>query len=1299
MKRFTTTFLLLILLFSFKTGFSQTCNGETLNNSEITGTAAFCSDTGITFCNSLADGSTNPATYAAPGPYYDCLTTQPYPSWFFIRIDNPGSLDLTIIQKNLYGYDIDVDFIIWGPYTDTQIDNIRGGDYSLLDQNSVKDCSFLPDATEYLHVNPVINDEYYVILVTNYQQEPGTIQMENSNSSNGATTDCSIISATLGLDRKVCEGTNITLDASNTNVTVVEYKWFLDTGAGFSEISGQNGATLLIDTNISGTYKVEIKDDTGNVGDDEVNITYFPNPIANTVDDILYCDPDNDGFYTFDLNQIVTPLVLNGQDPNQFEVVYYQNAADANSNVSGNALPNSYTNPTAFGTQQIFARIHNKAAPTACFEVVPFIIGVSSAPVPSQPTDYIVCDDMVSGSDTDGIYNNFTLSTKDSEVLGSLSSSQYTVSYHTTLVGAQTNATTDVIDKIAPYTNSNASLQTIYVRIENTLNADCSVVSDPNSANFKPFNLIVNSLPTVSTPVELKQCDTDSDLITSLNLTLAEQNLSANHSNETFTYYPTQNDAINNTNSITNTTNYQAANGDIIWVRIQNNQQCYRISSIDIVVGYASNVNYNHQFYECDDYLDIDGNDNGDSNSNTDGVTNFDLSAVIPEVKLLFPVNVRPDLNVLVFESDADRNILKDPIANLSSYRNKNLPALTPQSLYIKIINSLNNECVGLGEFTILTGIPEANFVDPIILCDDKESGSSADGENININLTSTINGIIGSQTPNNVTVTFHTNFNDALTGSNVISNDTSYRNTAPSDFVEGSLSVQTIYVRVKDNTTNCVNPNTVFDIIINPVPELTTNIPAIELCDSGSLDNDTRNGLEQNIDLSQRAQEILNGRDASIYEVNFHKLESDSYTATNPVAYTYHMDPTTTTITNSVGEDILWVSVLNRNTGCVTGGEKLPIIAYPEPNIPNTIQDYIACDTDNNNKGSDTDGILENINLSSKISEILVNYQATDFSNFQVSFHNNSSDASTGNAPINPTLYTNINNPETIFVRVVDKASGCYNASLSFNIIINELPEFTLNSPQIVCLNNTPLTIYAENPKSNDYLYEWNLKGQSGVLGQEISLEVYNRGTYTLTAINSATGCSRTKEIVVTPSVIASLNEEDITIIDDTNNGNYETHSIIINNNDDNLGIGDYEFALRYENGDETFYQDEPIFTNLEGGIYTVLVQDKNNCGIASVEVALVQFPKYFTPNDDGYNDTWIIKGINNNFFPKSELMVFDRFGKLLFKQPVDQNLGWDGTYNGTVLPSSDYWFKILLTDKNGKTYINSGNFSLLRK
>ncbi|HET8838647.1 MAG TPA: T9SS type B sorting domain-containing protein, partial [Flavobacteriaceae bacterium] len=75
------------------------------------------------------------------------------------------------------------------------------------------------------------------------------------------------------------------------------------------------------------------------------------------------------------------------------------------------------------------------------------------------------------------------------------------------------------------------------------------------------------------------------------------------------------------------------------------------------------------------------------------------------------------------------------------------------------------------------------------------------------------------------------------------------------------------------------------------------------------------------------------------------------------------------------------------------------------------------------------------------------------------------------------------------------------------------------------------------------------------------------------------------------------------------------------------------------------------------------------------AVDVSIIDYQTFFTPNGDGYNDTWNILGIGNQ--PGAKIYIFDRYGKLL-KQLSPTGPDWDGTYNGRPMPSDDYWFLV---------------------
>ncbi|GAL77133.1 internalin [Nonlabens ulvanivorans] len=198
---------------------------------------------------------------------------------------------------------------------------------------------------------------------------------------------------------------------------------------------------------------------------------------------------------------------------------------------------------------------------------------------------------------------------------------------------------------------------------------------------------------------------------------------------------------------------------------------------------------------------------------------------------------------------------------------------------------------------------------------------------------------------------------------------------------------------------------------------------------------------------------------------------------------------------------------------------------------------------------------------------------------------------------------------------------------------------------------------------------YLWS----TGEMTQTIT--VNQGGDYDVTVFN-ADGCDSTATITVIESDVAVIERIDI--------GQFEVNTnqltAIV------TGSGDYEYSL-----DDFVYQDSPRFNNLYPGYYTIYVKDKNGCGTVSMDAVIIGGPPYFTPNQDGYHDTWQVIAIET--VPDANIYIFDRYGKLI-KQIDAQGIGWDGTYNGNPMPSSDYWYLVELSD--GRSF--KGHFALKR-
>jgi len=1130
------------------------------------------------------------------------------------------------------------------------------------------------DNDDFIGSSPVtVNEQGIVIGITDGYTIP------NSDYSIGAP----IVLNTPFEDVVFCQLSTSTITIDSTADT---FQWEVstDNGATWSSIiddaiyNGSTSTTLQI-TNLqlalnNNLYRVFLQragnscDDTSN----SIKLTVDALPTLISTDfDIQRCDEDRSGFVDFDLIADQTPQILNSLDPilnpdlTDFEVLYFDTLADAEANTTAAIIANPYRVNTS-DNPTIYARIHN-INNTTCYSIVEFKLKVTDTPTPTQPSVYRICDDTASGSDIDQ-KSLFLLNTKDAEILATVTNpGDYFISYHTNLTDAQTSSSSNAIDKNADYEVTLS--QRIYVRIENIDNVACNTISDDSpGSTFTSFELIVDPLPIITDTVELKQCDDDTDGFSLFNLNEAASDISTNFANETFVFYPSLLDAENDTNAFTAAEvlvfENRTVTTDVVWARAISSENCYRIAEVTIIVSTTGlPAAFQRNFSVCDDFLDIDGNDTANNDDN-DGISAFDFSSVTAEVRALFPASQQ--LTITYYRNQADALAELNAIADPSNYRNIGYPIT--QQIYIRVDSDLDNDCLGFGPYITLTVEPvTAQEVGDLELCDDLDDGDGFNGIVQTFNLESQTAAILGTQDPSDFTVTYHNSAADALSGNAPIATPAMYENITP--------NLETIFVRVENNLSGCFTAQTSFDIIVNPLP-VANFVEDLEVCDDNT-DGSAQNGFSQSFDLELQTAGILGTQDPAQFTVTYHASLADAQAGALPLGSPF---------SNSVPfSQIIYARVYNSLTGCANGISNFNAIVNPEPTTENA-SNLSYCDDDLD--GDDTNGFVQNIDLDSQITDILGPLQDPD--DFNVTFHETQTDATDGTDALSSPYTNTTANQQTIYVRVENKDTQCVNDDFTFDVIVNPLPEFTVTSPQIVCLSGPDLTIFVENPAAV-YDYVWTDPSGNEIIGSQITIS--SGGLYTVTATTTnGTGCTRTREILVNESSVATITDADVTIVDDSDN-----NSITIDPT--NLGIGDYQYALIDEDGIQTSFQDLPFFENLQGGFYTIVVQDKNGCRPnAKLLVSVIEFPKFFTPNNDGINDTWAIKGANSTFFPSAQINIFNRFGKIVAQIDIDTQ-GWDGTYGGKILASDDYWFSIMLVDRNGALRERKGNFSLLRR
>jgi gliding motility-associated-like protein len=270
------------------------------------------------------------------------------------------------------------------------------------------------------------------------------------------------------------------------------------------------------------------------------------------------------------------------------------------------------------------------------------------------------------------------------------------------------------------------------------------------------------------------------------------------------------------------------------------------------------------------------------------------------------------------------------------------------------------------------------------------------------------------------------------------------------------------------------------------------------------------------------------------------------------------------------------------------------------------------------------------------------------DEADFVITYYSNINDAQSGLNALS-TNFTTASNEQIIYGRIENKLSSTCFAVTSFTLFVKPKPILLLSDSYSICEGKT-ITVSAPLGFSG---CSWS----NGNINSMTTFDTADNYSLTVTNDYGDITCSTIKNVVVYNSNIATITK--IITTDWTDSQNSITVEV--------GGDGDYEYSLN-----EASFQSSATFSGLRSGDYTVCVNDKKGCGFICEDVFLLNYPKFFTPNGDGYNDVWKIK--NSFVEPNMQLKLFDRYGKLLSVfDGLDK--GWDGTFNGTLLPADDYW------------------------
>lgn len=455
------------------------------------------------------------------------------------------------------------------------------------------------------------------------------------------------------------------------------------------------------------------------------------------------------------------------------------------------------------------------------------------------------------------------------------------------------------------------------------------------------------------------------------------------------------------------------------------------------------------------------------------------------------------------------------------------------------------------------------------------------------------------------------------------------------------------------------------------PLPAVISPVKFFDCDEDAIIDGQTK------IDLTRIKSAILPGYTTETFEYYRSLPGAQNQTPTDLIA---------TPNDFYTGNNTVWVRVTNSNS-CFNITE-MPI-TISATQIPATFLDtYRNCDDfldangNNNSNNNDRDGISF-FDFSATTARIQALIPASV--PFTIKYYKNRADAAAQRNPITNIInYRNIGylNAQDIWVRIQsDVDPNCFHFGPYVKLIVDPLPAITETEEVLLCQDG-PIIIETlssglpVNAVLSDYTYQWTFNGN--IVGTNPTLPISAAGIYDV-KVTSRQLCEETKKITVVLSNKAYIEDIHVNDLSDEN-----TIAITA------TGYGNYVYSLDYPNA----YQASNIFYNVEPGVHSVYVKDLNGCGtVGPIGVSVLGMPKFFTPNGDGYNDTWNFKGTTPTYYQNAVIRIFDRFGRLV-KQVSGLGEGWDGTVNSVPLPADDYWYTIDLGDR--KTI--RGHFSLKR-
>lgn len=421
-------------------------------------------------------------------------------------------------------------------------------------------------------------------------------------------------------------------------------------------------------------------------------------------------------------------------------------------------------------------------------------------------------------------------------------------------------------------------------------------------------------------------------------------------------------------------------------------------------------------------------------------------------------------------------------------------------------------------------------------------------------------------------------------------------------------------YVITATTAAGCTNTFT-FNVTVNPLPRFTA-MTSYQVCDANV------DGVYE-LDLVALSGVVLENNTG--ITLAYYATEADLLAGVNPIRSDIYLTRLPAKI---------WVKATT-GQNCFTY-KGIDLVAANTIELAPATTPLQACMAPNGTTEFDLTSMVTQMNIPA---------------NYVVSYYLTLADLQNGRNEItNPTVWSTRTTNGTIYMKL--EAAGLCPGYTSFEYQANPLPAIDIEDIYYICDDaNFELDLSA---------YDYNIR----VIGANVMALGNNKfritqvGNYTVEVANEF-GCiteyafevSHFNEPVISELVIG-FNTITVKLVRDASYPN-----------------------IQYSLDGVNFQTSNILTIPVRGDNYDIYVKI-GDCIYHLYNVATIEIPTFFSPNNDGYNDVWKVRPITFN--QELDLKIFDRFGKILYEQKGNQDIMWDGIYNGKKLPTTDYWYTI---------------------